>query len=313
MCLRRVIVSLVCFIICFSPILEASIGGYAVLTNGYRRDDLSSVVDFFTPRDASLLGIDHLKTNNISTYQLGLKGKWIFCDLLLYLEGAVGWSGSGRYHETLTLKRIESLMHAGIGHGSTTDFMAGTGYRFNLWGCLQVGPTVGWSYNYQRYSVKDIERNEKRDRRLDELKCSNRWQGPWIGLDAAFNTCLFDVEASYEYHWAHWNSNVRLGDDDRTQSSDENPVKANHRMEGFSDRRHSNHARGHVFYVDAFWKFCFGWNMGIGVKFQQWKATNGHERSEGEFFGIKFRQEKGKVKSAKWYSYAVTYNIGYVF
>lgn len=275
--------------------------GYLDVTNGYRQDKISVLVEVFDRK--TLAGIDEIKVKNMQLYQLGLEGKWVFCNVFLRLEGNYGWSNYGKYREFSGASGTElSKTEAKIHKGRTKDFNVGVGYLFPFsycspaWEGFFVGPQAGWSYDNQHFKTSHTKTDEVFDPILNDLRYSNRWQGPWVGVDAVFQVCQFDFNVGYEYHFAHWHATWKLAGPD---------VPA-----AFSDRRSSYHAHGQVVYLDGRWNWCSCWNVGLGFKLQKWKAIHG---CISPLKGAGDLSTQDKVKQAKWCSFAATFDIGYTF
>lgn len=298
--------------------------GYFDLTNGYRRDEVTSIIDDIASNgdgssssNGTLISTDHLKGKDISMYQIGLKGKWTFCNVLLYLDGDYAWSNSGKYNETLTSPGDLNLdTRACLHKCEARDFVIGTGYLFwpldwcdigptNLVG---FGPTVGWSYHRLSFKTRNPHTNDFANPIIDHLKYINSWQGPWVGADFVFQYCQFSLNVSYEYHWACWSAKWDL---DNSSSCHSRSRHHNHHFVS-SDRRKSNDGHGNVVYLDAMWNFCYYWNVGLGLKYQDFKASHGHVCAD-ESSSVALGGIKSELQHASWRSYAITFNIGYTF
>lgn len=281
---------------------QAECDGFLDLTNGYRHDKVTAKINAYDP-PGTLVDIDDLKAKNMDIYQLGLKGKWACCDCFMRIEGEYGWGSDGKYTETSTIPNVGSIhSESGIHKVRVKDFSVAGGYLCPLFECFSIGPVAGWSYHSQRFKLKNNAHTDGiADPILNGLKYSNRWQGPWAGVDLAFYACEFTFNAGYEYHWAHWHADWTLDGPDVSGA--------------FSDRRKSTHAHGQVVYLDARWNYCSCWNIGLGLKFQEWRAIRGREKPQaGSFAAVGLSNtEVDKVKHATWCSFAITADIGYTF
>jgi len=279
--------------------LPICIGMDLDITNGYRRDDLSCLIHVFDPPDTFQFA-DDLHIKDISIYQVGLKGKWLFNNWQFHLEGDCGWANSGNYEEAGTA----TISRAHVHHGQVKDLIIGFGYLFPICWNLRIGPVAGWSYNSQKIKIHHAETGDLPDPILNHLRYRNRWQGPWVGINTKFHICPCNlgISGGYEYHWADWHATWRLHGPDV-------PGVA------FSDKRHSNDAHGQVVYLDARWNFWYCWNVGFGLKYQTFRAVNGRERPfAGSFAAVGLSStEVDKVKHATWRSWAATLDVGYTF
>lgn len=304
--------------------LQAEFAGEINLTNGYRCDKITADVHAFDP-PGTLFLTDDLKVKNLSSYQIGLKGRALYCSWLARAEGDYAWTGHGKYHEDSAGFPGDFALATSTAHvhkGNMADFTVGGGYLFNLGqftgmcgcdnscGCdnycnsdtyFGIGPVAGWSYSRQQIKLKDAVTNGLPDPVLDDLKYTNRWQGPWLGVDLSFKTCQFTINAGYEYHWADWHASWRLDGPDVLGVA-------------FSDRRHSKHAQGQVGYIDGRWNVWCNWTIGIGLKYQNWRVNKGRvEPLAGSFPAVGLSPTEVDRVKATWQSFAATFDIGYSF
>lgn len=270
------------------------------LINGWRQDKLSTRVNAYDPK---LLAIDTLKAKSINYYQVGFKADATLCHWYGRAETDWAWSDSGNYREKVQVPHgPHSLSKASLHRGRAKDFSGGAGYLFPL-GCrLSAAPLVGWSYDSQLIKLGHGTTNCQRDKVLDSLHYSNRWQGPWAGADLRWDWDNITLKGGYEYHWAHWHAKWKLHGGDIAASA-------------FSDSRRSDHAHGQVVYADGRWNFCSGWYVGIGGKYQWWRAEEGHLKPlAGNFAAVGLRNsEVDKVKCATWKSVSATVDIGFTW
>ncbi len=233
--------------------------------NGYSCSKASSTLNVYDGYGFLQL-TDTLKANNIQLYELGFKGRLAACDYVFRGECFWGWGDSGRYTEnTLDADSDASFTKASLKSPRTRDFTVGVGYLFTLGDCFEIIPMGGLSYHFQRFGIHDVNTDGEEDDILNNLRYITRWQGPWAGVDLGLNFCGIGIRGGYEYHWCDWHAQWLL----------DGP---NVFGVAFSDMRKSSHANGQVGFVDAHWEFCDCWNIGIGVKWERWKATNGSLR-----------------------------------
>ena len=137
---------------------------------------------------------------------------------------------------------------------------------------------------------------------------NSRWDGGWIGFDATYKLCDWDVCFGYEYHFAsfrgknHSNSSSStsiipptvvaraaadavpvvlpavVGDSDST-STDVDPS-----VSSSGHHRKHKHGFGHVVYVDARWNLCDCWDFIGGFKYQYYNTR--HHNASWHAFGI---------------------------
>ncbi len=286
------------------------------ITNGYRQDRIYSHINSYAP-PTNLIFRDKLSIKDISYYQLGLRGNVFICepmidlgDLYICLETDYAWAGSGTYHEKgFVPAGMTSHTKARVHSGDAEDFIVGGGYLFDFNRCcgivpegFVIGPIAGWSYQRQKLKMEHATTNGKTNNALNGLTYTNRWQGPWLGFDATHIVNDFEFNIGYEYHWAEWDATWVI----------RGPANID---VAFSDRRKSENTTGQVFYLNGCWKTCYGLSLGLGVKYQSWHTSSGHEKPKaGSFAAIGLSSsEHDVVKSAGWTSFAATFDIGYVF
>lgn len=301
--LLLIILQLFCVQKPLSALIEPE--NYIDLCNGYRVDKITTLIHAFEPEDTFQLS-DHLKAKRIRILQTGAKGRVSYCDWFIRGSTYYGWGSNGKYTEEVEdIFDNESRTHASIHNTRTLDASIGAGYLFTFHDCYgnhwNVGPVAGWSYDHQRLKMEHAKTDGIPDPILDGLVYKNRWSGPWVGVDLSFKNCDLLINSGCEYHWGHWNADWLLDGPDVFGGS-------------FSDHRESHHVNGVLFYLDGKWMFWECWAFGVGFKVQGWKATNGRERPKaGSFSAIGLGGEVDKVKHARWYSCALSIDIGYIF
>lgn len=278
------------------------VNGYFELTNGYRTDWISTKIDSFDPED-TLISTDELKAKDLNMYQVGLKARYALCGFTVRADGDLGWSDNGEYTEVFGVPGgPHSHLKANIHNVRVKDFTVGGGYMLSFFNVVAVGPVGGWSDNYQHFKIKNPKIDGVFDPVTDGLTYTMQWRGPWIGVDAQFNLCNLSFDAGYEFHWAKWHASWQLKGPDVPGSA-------------FSDRRKSNQAIGNVVYLNGRWNFCHCWNVGFGLKYQDWTVSKGREKpAAGSFSAVGLSDsEVDKVKKACWNSFAITFDLGASF
>lgn len=277
--------------------------GDLALTTSYRNDRLTTTANLYDPAD-NIIGQDKIKINGIDVYTVGLKGDVTFCDNI-FITGFAnwGWVGGGTYHERSAEPIVfDTNVKGHTNNGDTRDYSIGIGYLFSSGDCFRIGPVVGYAYDYQKVRLSSVDTNGIDDPILADLSYNMRWQGPWIGFATEYRTCdaLFNV--GYEFHWVDWRANWTLDGADV-------PGVA------FSDKRKSDCAYGSVLYADSSYALCDCWSVGLGLKFQYWKAWHGELNPRaGSFVAVGgTATEEGKVPKATWCSIEIQLNAGYTF
>lgn len=280
--------------------------GYLDVVNTYRHDKISAHINTYNYEKVSV-GSASINLKDISLYQLGVKGQLVACNLFTRGEAYWGWSDNGSYRENSTIWNGSQYgSKARLHKGETRDFTVGAGYYLPSCGILNIGPSGGWSYQSQQFTVHRARYLDYPDDLLNGLQFKNVWQGPWAGVDAQMDLCGFDLRAGYSYHWATWEGKWHQKAKGYDWQGDENL--------GFSEKCKTSDARGQVAYLDLMWGLCPCVELGLGFKWQRWEAKNAKQRHgkpdhcEEEYDW----RDSDKVKT-DWESYAVSINVGVSF
>lgn len=273
---------------------------------GHRWDEVTTLIKAYDPPGTEIF-TDDLKIKDLSIYEIGLKGRGLYCNILVRGAASYGWVNHGKYdedtHDIVFDTREESTAHANSGH--TKDATIGIGYLFPLACNAWMGPVAGWTYHQQHFKMSDGETDDIEDSILDDLTYTTQWNGPWIGVDMLYQRCNFLFALGYEYHWAHWKASWDLDGPDISG------------IDGvaFSDRRKGKHGHGNHVYLDGQWNFFPCWYVGLGFKFDYWTVHNGSEHPKnGSFADVGLsNSERDKVRNASWRSYGITLDLGYTF
>lgn len=292
--------------------VEATLAsGYIDFVNSYRHDKISTRLNTYD-ENKNLLAQNRIDLNNISLYQIGTKGQLVACNIFARGEAYWGWSDNGRFREKSNIPgcRTSSSVRAKLHKGRTRDFTVGGGYYLPTCTLFNIGPSGGWSYQSQNFTVHRATYLGDPDDSLNGLRIDNRWEGPWAGVDAQMDFCGFDLRGGYSYHWANWKGKWSLNPK-RCDFEDAEDLR-------FSERCKASNVRGQVAYVDAMWNICPCIELGLGFKWQRWEAKNGKQKHDKAdlFNSCNDRvvcRETDKLKSATWESYTVSLNLGIGF
>lgn len=300
MSLKALIIGFIALLLPIHFIKAGILGLDLELSNGLRQDSFSAFVSTFNPPSSSnsdkgvgtLVATDSIKISGMTFYQIGLKGRWTPCNWIARFEGSYGWSELGNYHDTVTTASgSTSVFKAKVHKGKAEDFIGGVGYLFPLAPFLSAGVVGGWSYHHQSFEGRSIKRNEVMSPST-EIRYSNRWEGPWAGIEAALNLLQFVFHAGYEYHWT--NATWKAGNLSSSKS--------------FSER---SGPRAETLFCDGRWHFFPCLNMGGGFRMQRWKANHGISKQQTST--IPFQNQIVKTKYVDWNTYIVTFDIGLSF
>lgn len=275
--------------------------GDIYLTGGYRSDCLETALTILDLNEETLF-TDTIKGKNIDVYQIGVKGKASICNQYFVRGYAIFGTiaDDGKYHEKEADPQGNSAeIEAKITDGYTADYSIGAGYLFPLARCLSIGPSIGYAYVRESITMDDAEFEGEELSILNDLVYKMRWQGPWLGADAVYTIGCFDLHLGYEYHWCDWRAEWLLDGPDIPQ-------------EAFSDERKSSDAYGNVFFVDANYRFCRCWNIGLEFKYQYWKVDSGRvEPKNSTYEQLGFDNiSKTKVNRADLVTYGIQVSIG---
>lgn len=268
---------------------------------GYRHDELTTLIEAYDPSDVFLLS-DDLKAKNLNIYEIGLKGRLSLCGFMVKGFGTIGKVYNGKYTERVEdSDNIETVTRSDIYSGHTCDASIGAGYLFSLFN-IYAGPVGGWSYHSQKIKMRDAETDSISDSALDGLTYKMRWEGPWIGLEGGCRLFCIEFSAGYEYHWPHWHADWLLDGPDVSGGP-------------YSDRRKAHDGYGQVAFIDAAYVFYNYFTLGAELKYQYWKAKNGHEKPKnGSFSDVGLNDtEVDRIPRATWKSWEIQLTLGYHF
>lgn len=274
-------------------------GGSLDVTTGFRRDEIRTVIDSFSP-PGTLISEDDLKAKNLHIWEVGVKGRGSVCNW--FIKGFANWGRvyHGDYIESVSVPGLgDFVTKAHIHEGDTRDYSIGLGYAYCLDNCFGIGPVAGWSYDYMRVKMHHATINGIPDPVLNGLNYKTTWQGPWLGVEALISLYCINLDLGYEYHWSHWHGKWLLAGPDIIGGA-------------FSDRRKAHRASGNVFFIDANYEFCQCYELGLELKYQYWRAKKGHETPlAGSFSAVGFpADEVDKVKKSTWQPFEVQLNFG---
>lgn len=296
--MKKYIVSLLTLISANVSAFDLTFGGDAAVMGGYRLDRISTDVRGFDPPGTLVLQ-DNLKGNNINIWEVGVRGRAELCECFIKGYADFGWVTSGTYKEYGAFPILVSDVSRGhINGGHTYDYSIGLGYHFYCFDWFKISPLVGYSYDFEKIKMGKMNTNGFPDPVLNNLSYNMRWQGPWLGLESDFWISCLNMRLGYEYHWSDWKANWNLSGPDVPDVA-------------FSDKRKSNDAYGNVIYVDGRYAIYKGWDIGLGFKYQYWKAKGGKLKPRSGSFDI--GDEVDKVPRATWASYQFQLSVGYSF
>jgi hypothetical protein len=276
-----------CFTILNSPYLE--------LGAGYRNDYVSWKGDRLFP--------SHFKIKDVSNAKINAKFETkILAFFLIRADADYGWILDGRK----IFNRFDSYNSHIFNNQSKLkgdhvyDYSFSLGINLDLSFCppVKIIPLFGYSYHFQKYKLKNKD---------DSSSCSYsnfgliesykaKWRGPWvgIGLDWYFIED-FLISFEYQFHWTSFHGRLNLDH----SNCDESFHK-------------SHHGRGNVAKVNFAYLLCSGWEIGIAAAIQNWNA-HGHGSGSSSSSSSSSSSRTAYIKEAKWNSYEVNLNIGYLF
>lgn len=286
-------------------------GGYLDIVNGYRQDKISARLNTYDFENV-LREKNSINLNDISIYQLGLKGQVVACNLFARGEAYWGWSDNGNYRESSEVwQGYPNKSKARLHKGRTRDYTVGGGYYLPTCGVFNIGPSGGWSYQSQDFTVHRARYQGYEDNFLNGLQLTNTWQGPWAGVDGQMDFCGYGLRGGYSYHWATWEGKWHQKARDCDWQGEENL--------GFTEKCRSSNARGQVAYIDILWSMCPCVELGLGFKWQRWEANNGKQKHkkkdclEGLGNQVAAWRNTDKLKNATWESWTVSLDLGIAF
>ena len=307
------------------------------LSAGWRADEIKTlIVGSATLTEPNALFrpyfSDHLQVRDIHITQIGVQGQlavpYCWCDCYtwwlsqFYLKGYAYWGNvySGRYSafdkdipETNPTTRFGNL--GDVHGGDSRNFNIGLGWLYPISEDFGIGISGGYQYDRLDVKVKNMLKVEACDFDTDDdsctatafdfvqegLKYKTKWDGPWLGVNVLYASCDYRFNIGYEYHWVDWKGSSQLRGADQTNCS------------AFTDRRHGSDGHGNVVFVEAGTNSgC--WEFILGAKYSAFTVSGRRHPENSTFFAIGCpADEIDKVKKNKWYSFQLTFDIGYQF
>ena|GEM_PF-5578887 len=115
----------------------------------------------------------------------------------------------------------------------------------------------------------------------------SQWRGGWVGFDAMWKFCDWDIAFGYEYHFAQFR-----GGHNRHDSTSVVPPVVGSSSSSSNHRHHrSKNGHGNVAWIDGRWNLCDCWDLVVGFKYQNYQAK----------------------RRAEWTAYGVTAGLGWRF
>lgn len=233
------------------------------------------------------------------------KGFW----LRGYLDWGYVYNGSNQDSDfagddrTLEWSRSEN----NADEGNLWDISAALespGWRPAPW--LTVAPLMGFSYHRQNLTITDGLQTVSRPAinpnaaplgpivGLDSTY-SSRWFGPWTGAEVSVSGRRVSLKGSFEFHYAYYRAEA----DWNLRTALAHPVSFEHSAEGY----------GLVFSLGADYNFTSRLSAGITGDAQQWRATDGIDRTHFAAGG----SSDTRFNEVNWSSLALLAGITYLF
>lgn len=275
------------------PLLKASFD----LFGGYRTDEISTIGCALNPNTLPFF-TDDLKARNLRIGEMGVEGRLINGKGgLLRGFANYGWLVNGSYRNMAQKNGGSSLVSkAKIRAGHVADLSIGLGYLFTIEHYFTIGPLIGWAFDSQKICMHHAESEDYSSPLADHFDHTMTWQGPWIGFEMAYELGSFKFRSGYDFHFANWKGTYK------TRSLDIEAM--------FSSK--SSRGYGNATFVDVFYVFCGGWELGVGVKYQYWTSRRDHVTSR--FFNQKVEGiGVSKIHCVRWKSCEGHLILGYHF
>jgi hypothetical protein len=143
--------------------------------------------------------------SQINGIKAGLRGQ-VFAGCRWFFKGYAdyGWITSGNFDLDDTYYSYKANVQ-----GNLTDGSIAAGYNFYPTKCLQIGPTIGWSYEKIYVYTKNLKRN---DLNYQNQNLKTQLGGPFLGFEGNYEfNCKWSVLFGYECHMAV--NKINIADD----------------------------------------------------------------------------------------------------
>ena len=104
---------------------------------------------------------------------------------------------------------------------------------------------------------------------------SQRWIGPFVGLDAEYQFCCdWTLHGTYEFHWSEYHASEKNLFNDYIAPFGSYTV--NSKCQG-RNNIHGNHAYGNLLNLGLKWNVCDCWTVGVRGEFKWWYVDDARE------------------------------------
>lgn len=311
-----------CVMLAAANLSALDLGCEINLSGGYRNDEITANNTIRRPE--STTSKDRLTLGNINIGEVGFDFRFTLpeCDFCcqspftrnFYLDGYAywGWSENENFDRfTYGITPAGAITSTTSSHGSfkarTEDFQIGLGYLLLNRDCWAWGISGGYAYDWERISTSRGSSSTDNgpfidDDLYDGLAFKQSWEGPWIGTEIFYETCGCLLNVGYEYHFANYHANFDIPNNEVAQAND------------FSDTRKGHNGYGNVAFINAHYKMCDCWNVGLGFTYKRFNSSHARmSPADGSFEDNGFPDGTTGSANSVWTSYSILVDLGYSF
>lgn len=314
--LKRTILSLLFCLSMAGAVQAVEVPMNISVSVGWRYDNITTKISSQIPKGTTI-AYNTIKGKELKIWEGGIQGYLPFaecfcnCDCwwlnVFYLKGYGFWGNiyDGEYHElNHNLFPPNFIVSKGdASKGNTYDYNVALGWLYSVNDCSGIAPIVGYAWDRVRFKTSHVKTEGIEDHVLNGLKYTSRFIGPWAGVEAYYVKSNLRLNLGYEYHWSHWNGKYDLRGPDVFGGA-------------YSDHRKAHEGQGNVLYANGSWFCCDCWEIMLGFKYRNFRATHGSEKPDaaGGFAAIGLPEtEYDRINHTAWHSYEITFDITYVF
>lgn len=294
------------------------------LSTGYRNDNIQRI-NCLQIEPNQISQKDSIKIKSINLWQIGFNGRLIMPNLddncsnysflnNFFISGFAYWGLGGKNSKlceqiTSTTLETKQIGKARLKDARMSDYQIGLGYLFDK-NCWNLSLSGGYAFDKQKIRTKcgEIALSSTEIFLYAPIygcgyKTITKWNGPWIGTEIFYRWDLYRLSLGYDFHAVKYKANHCI------------PPIALAQEQGMSTITKSSHGFGNALSLNGRYFFqqdWENWECGILLTYKNWNANKGSLKSL--YFNNNGYSPTTKTSATgRWISYAVNFDIGYIF